>query len=84
MNSKPSFSAPSTVALSYDFCSTMESVGVLQAELMGLDKQGWCQLLPFGQFKAVDGRPHDVPGNYWQMNAETAGRLITHLHTLSE
>ncbi|SDX88506.1 phage protease [Nitrosomonas halophila] len=32
------------------------------------------QLLPAGQFRATDGRPHDVP--HWQIDAERAARII--------
>lgn len=47
---------------------------VLTAELSEGDD--WKMLLPDGEFSAVDGRPHDVPGGKWRMNAEVAERLI--------
>lgn len=37
----------------------------------------WVQLLPDGEFSAIDGRPHDVPGGKWIMNADIAQRLIS-------
>ncbi|WP_420555187.1 phage protease [Neptuniibacter marinus] len=37
---------------------------------------GWCHLLPAGHFSAVDGRPFDVPGGQWVINADIASRLI--------
>lgn len=40
------------------------------------DGDGWCQLLPAGHFSAVDGRPHDVPGGRWFIDAAIAQRLI--------
>lgn len=43
------------------------------------DSDGWQQLLPHGKFKAVDGRPFDVPGGHWVINAEIADRLIAQL-----
>ena len=33
-------------------------------------------MLPAGHFSAVDGRPFDVPGGQWVINAEIASRLI--------
>lgn len=47
---------------------------VLTGELTGSD--GWAQLLPDGEFSAIDGRPHDVPDGKWKMNAEIAARVI--------
>lgn len=38
---------------------------------------GWCQLLPAGHFKAVDGRPRDVPSGQWFINATIAERMIS-------
>lgn len=48
---------------------------VLTAELGEGDD--WKMLLPDGEFAAVDGRPHDVPGGKWRMNADVANRLIS-------
>ncbi|WP_202904908.1 phage protease, partial [Marinomonas sp. S3726] len=42
-------------------------------------ENGWCQLLPAGYFKAVDGRPHDVEGGHWYLDEETAQQLIVGL-----
>lgn len=52
-----------------------ESVAVLSLDLYA-DSNGWQQLLPAGRFQAVDGRPFDVPGNHWYIDAEIAGELI--------
>ncbi|MDI3326773.1 phage protease [Pontibacterium granulatum] len=41
------------------------------------ESDGWCQLLPAGYFSAVDGRPHDVPGGQWFLDADGAQLLIT-------
>ncbi len=40
------------------------------------DQNGWCQLLPAGYFKAVDGRPFDVPNGQWYIDQAIAERLI--------
>ena len=52
-----------------------DPVAVLAYELAASD-DGWHQLLPAGHFKAVDGRPHDVPGGQWYLDATIAQRLI--------
>lgn len=49
-------------------------IAALSGELASDD--GWYQLLPDGEFGAIDGRPHDVPGGKWKMNADIAARLI--------
>ena len=49
-------------------------IAALSGELASDD--GWYQLLPDGEFNAIDGRPHDVPSGKWKMNAEIAARLI--------
>lgn len=36
----------------------------------------WVQLLPDGDFAAVDGRPFDVPSRTWRLDAEIAARVI--------
>lgn len=58
--------------------ATNANLGVvaLTFELTDPDS-GWCQLLPAGEFSAVDGRPFDVPGGKWKINAEIAQRLIS-------
>ncbi|WP_051219842.1 phage protease [Rheinheimera baltica] len=50
-------------------------VAVLSEQIDTTD--GWVQLLPDGDFSSIDGRPHDVPGGKWKMNAEIAERLIS-------
>ncbi|WP_293266749.1 phage protease [Neptunomonas sp.] len=55
--------------------TTAEPVAVLSLDLKA-DANGWQQLLPAGQFRAVDGRPFDVPGNHWFIDAEVANQLI--------
>ncbi len=55
--------------------TTPEPVAVLSLDL-NADANGWQQLLPAGQFRAVDGRPFDVPGNHWFIDADVAANLI--------
>lgn len=50
-------------------------MAVLVSEI-GTTDDGWYQLLPAGFFKAVDGRPLDVPGGQWYLDATIAQRLI--------
>jgi phage I-like protein len=50
-------------------------VAVLSLDL-NVDANGWQQLLPAGKFRAVDGRPFDVPDNHWFIDAEVANQLI--------
>lgn len=53
------------------------NIGVVSLSLdLSTEFDGWCQLLPEGHFKAVDGRPHDVPGGQWFIDAAIAQRLI--------
>lgn len=52
-----------------------ENLAVLSVDL-SVDESGWQQLLPAGHFRAVDGRPFDVPGNHWFIDAEVAANLI--------
>lgn len=54
--------------------STGCGIAALSGELASDD--GWYQLLPDGEFNSIDGRPHDVPGGKWKMNADIAARLI--------
>lgn len=54
--------------------TTGQGLAVLSGELASDD--GWYQLLPDGEFSSVDGRPSEVPGGKWKMNAEIAARLI--------
>lgn len=55
--------------------TTPEPVAVLSLDL-NADANGWQQLLPAGLFRAVDGRPFDVPGNHWFIDADVAAHLI--------
>ena len=52
-----------------------ENIAVLSLGLES-DADGWQQLLPAGHFQAVDGRPFDVPGNHWFIDADVASDLI--------
>ena len=52
-----------------------DPVAVLAFDL-DADANGWHQLLPAGAFSAVDGRPLDVPGGQWYLDASIAQRLI--------
>ncbi|WP_292950178.1 MULTISPECIES: phage protease [unclassified Neptuniibacter] len=57
--------------------TTDANVGFASLSLAFDDQSdGWCHLLPAGHFSAVDGRPFDVPGGQWVINAEIASRLI--------
>ncbi|MGY3910751.1 phage protease [Aeromonas piscicola] len=51
-------------------------VAILTADLQSA-ADGWYQLLPAGKFKARDGRPFDVDGGHWRLDAEIAADLIT-------
>lgn len=57
--------------------TTDSNIGIAALSLT-LDAQdsGWCQLLPSGHFNAIDGRPFDVPGGQWFLDAEIGQRLI--------
>lgn len=50
-------------------------IAVLSEQINNTDD--WVQLLPDGEFSSIDGRPHDVPGGKWKMNADIAERLIS-------
>ncbi len=50
-------------------------VAVMALDLSA-DSDGWQQLLPAGHFKAVDGRPTEVPGGHWFLDETIARRLI--------
>lgn len=45
-----------------------------------VNSQGYTKVLPFGQFKAVDGRPTDVP--FWFTDNESGKALATALNAL--
>lgn len=51
-------------------------VAVLNRALLAADNNGWYQLLPAGYFSAKDGRPADVPGGKWYLDATVAATLI--------
>lgn len=55
----------------------LPGMAVLTSELTQTDSDGWVQLLPDGEFSAVDGRPHDVPGKKWKLTPQTAQKLIS-------
>ncbi|WP_084004496.1 phage protease [Terasakiispira papahanaumokuakeensis] len=52
-----------------------DPVAVLSFEL-STAQDGWYHLLPAGRFSAKDGRPNDVPGGQWFLDATTAAELI--------
>ncbi|WP_051298708.1 phage protease [Marinobacterium litorale] len=57
--------------------SAHQGAGLSVLSLNGAATQnGWQQLLPSGHFRAVDGRPYDVPGGMWFLNREGAEKLI--------
>lgn len=58
-------------------------MAVLEAQLSP-DADGWCQLLPAGFFKARDGRPFDVEGGQWYLDATTAAMLIDKARLLGQ
>lgn len=58
--------------------TTEPQVGFAALSLTTSD-DGWCQLLPAGHFKAIDGRPHDVDGKQWFLDEATATQLIADL-----
>lgn len=57
--------------------TTSQHVGIAALSFAVDEDTGWVQLLPAGHFNAVDGRPHEVPGGKWFIDAEIAQRLIT-------
>ncbi|MEY0767387.1 phage protease [Providencia huaxiensis] len=50
-------------------------VAILSAAITN-SQDGWYQLLPAGHFAARDGRPDDVPGNQWFIDASIAAQFI--------
>lgn len=50
-------------------------VAILSAAIT-TSQDGWYQLLPAGHFAARDGRPDDVPGNQWFIDATIAAQFI--------
>ncbi|PHM49354.1 phage protease [Xenorhabdus miraniensis] len=50
-------------------------VAILSAAISD-STDGWYQLLPAGYFSARDGRPEDVPGGQWFIDANIAGQFI--------
>lgn len=63
--------------------ATSSHVAILTAELSP-DAEGWHQLLPAGLFKARDGRPKDVEGGHWRMDADIAADLIARAGELGQ
>lgn len=61
--------------------TTPETVGIASLKLSAESESsgGWCRLLPSGYFKAVDGRPTDVPGGQWFLDAESGQVLVAQL-----
>lgn len=55
----------------------LPGMAVLTSELNAADNDGWVQLLPDGEFSAIDGRPHDVPNKKWKLTPERAQQLIS-------
>lgn len=62
--------------------SDIAPVAVLSLEL-STAADGWYHLLPAGHFKAKDGRPEDVPGGHWFLDAATAAAVIARNASLS-
>ncbi len=57
--------------------ASTEKVGFASLALdTTVSDDGWCQLLPAGHFSAIDGRPTDVDGGKWFIDATIAQRLI--------
>lgn len=52
----------------------MSKIAVLSATLN--QDQEWLQLLPFGDFKAVDGRPFDTTSGFWHLDDAKAQAFI--------
>ncbi len=50
-------------------------VAILSAAITH-SQDGWYQLLPAGHFNARDGRPDDVPGGQWFIDATIAAQFI--------
>ncbi|QEW05650.1 phage protease [Nitrincola iocasae] len=70
-------SQPITNGAGLAVLSTTQSDGmaILAMELTP-DNDGWYQLLPAGNFRAIDGRPLDVAAGHWHLGAEAAAGLI--------
>ncbi|SEQ24602.1 Mu-like prophage I protein [Amphritea atlantica] len=68
--------SPHSIAVLSATSNANLGVVALSFELNDTDA-GWCQLLPAGEFSAVDGRPFDVPGGKWNLTADIAHRLIS-------
>ncbi|MGB0732121.1 MAG: phage protease [Pontibacterium sp.] len=63
--------------------ANIANIGTVALSLVSTpDNNGWCQLLPAGYFSAVDGRPHDVAGGQWFLDAEGAAAIIAHAANL--
>ena len=55
------------------------SLAILTSFGLEIDDQGWTKLLPFGQFRAGDGRPTDAP--YWYTDDAIGTALAADLNT---
>lgn len=52
------------------------NIAALSAAITDMSPDGWYQLLPAGHFSARDGRPFDVKGGKWFIDAAIAKRFI--------
>lgn len=75
MNKPTSLHAKTPLAILSAQVSASAPVAVLSFEL-STAAGGWYHLLPAGYFKAKDGRPADVQGGHWFLDADTAAELI--------
>ena len=57
---------------------TLLSIAVLTSFELETDGNGWTKLLPFGQFRSVDGRPEDAP--YWYTDDASGSALAADLN----
>ncbi|MGB0468324.1 MAG: phage protease [Pontibacterium sp.] len=74
-----SISSRTTHPLAVLAATVDSNIGTVALSLaFDVEADGWCQLLPAGRFNAVDGRPQDVPGEQWMIDARVAQRLIAH------
>jgi len=69
--------APTSIALATLAARSDNQIGLVALALdLTAAHDGWQQLLPAGHFTAIDGRPFDVAGGQWFIDAATAERLI--------
>lgn len=81
METKRTASPFSLAVLSEQINTSKQSADEIGFAALSIEQSenGWCQLLPAGYFKAVDGRPFDVEGGHWFLDEETAQLLIAGL-----